>query len=119
MKKSEIEILYEEYLKRDDMIIKIDTFEYYRIIEKDHLSVNNGIVLVTIPWDIFKGSKLPCKVVDENGRIFELGKPVHYSFVGRHIPDWYMECAIVPVNNEKNPDLIGEYFAIYNSERIG
>lgn len=30
----------------------MENFEYYRIIKKDYLPVNNGTISVTIPWDI-------------------------------------------------------------------
>ena len=38
IKKSEMELLFDEYLKRDDLLLVKDNKEFHRIIRKDKIS---------------------------------------------------------------------------------
>ena len=110
--RSKMELLFEEYLKRDDLIKIIDGKEYYRIVCKEIFPARDEIVAVTLHPTL---SRLFCtdyKVIDENGNIFFLGLPIFFRFIG-DIPDWYLKTTTVPVEGVHSTDNIGDYFALY------
>ena len=107
--KSQMEIQYEEWLFREDRIIKKDGHTFFRIIRKDRLSLKDGTVVIVIPWDLLKNTN--GDYIDENGNIFRLGSPAHMSFTGT-IPTWYFETASVPVEGIHETTQIGDYLSI-------
>lgn len=109
--KNEMSIIYEKYCKRDDIKIEADGRIYYRIIHKEKLSINSGLILVTVPRELFGREKISCSVIDERGRTFELGGSVYYSFES-NIPRWYLETLTVDVINIGEVDELGDYLAI-------
>lgn len=113
-KVSEMERLYEEYINRDDLLVRIDNRDYYRIVKKESFFIFENIILITVPWELLFGSKCECKVIDENNNIFDLGKPIHINFRD-YIPEWYLNTVTVAVDNINNPNLIGEYVAIFET----
>lgn len=111
--KSQMEIAYEEYLASDDKCIKIGENTFYKIINKDKISIKNGTVLICIPRELFNHTSI-IKVRDEEDRIFNLGGPVHYSF-RCPIPRWYMETVTLTVEGIHDIDEIGDYLSWYNN----
>ncbi len=109
--KSEMDIIYEQYLERDDIKVEIDGRVYYRIIHKDKLSINGGLVLVMVPWELFAGGNIKQMIVDENENTVEFGSVAHYSF-RRPIPQWYLKAVTLDVKNIKDMDEIGDYLAL-------
>ena len=107
---SQMEIEYENYLSADDTIIEVDGKLFYKIVHKDRISLDEGIVLVCVPWKLFNDTAID-KVKDENNNVFKLGAPVHYSF-RRPVPQWYMETVTVTVNGIHEICQIGEYLAL-------
>lgn len=49
MKKSEMDILYEQYLEDDNRIYEKDGIVFYKLIKKDKLKLRGGMVLITVP----------------------------------------------------------------------
>lgn len=109
--KSEMERIFEAYLRRDDAVISIGSKEYYRIVHKDCLAAGGGMTLITIPNKLLCHSTSECTVLDENGRTLRLGPSVHYSFIG-DIPAWYLETTTVIVPEIKGPDQVGDYLTL-------
>lgn len=109
--KSEMDVIYEQYLERDDIRVEIDGRLYYRIVHKDKLSIRDGLVLVLVPSELFAGGSIKQTVVDENGNTFNLGCIVHYSF-RRPIPQWYLDAVSIEVMNVKEKEEIGDYLAL-------
>ena len=110
METSEIELLYDEYLKRDDLIIIQDDKEYYRIVRKYRISCLGGIVNITVPRTVFKNARDNLKLMDENGSVFSAGASVHFSFRGG-IPQWYLETVTISLKEITDIELIGNYIS--------
>lgn len=106
--KSEMELLYEQYLVRDDKILVCNDDKFYRIISKSRIS-KGGTVVVTLPSEMLSAVTSNCKVKDENGRTFETGKIIHLSF--KRVPKWYMRSFTIPINGINNTKDIGDYLA--------
>lgn len=110
-RKSQLETIYDEYLKRDDITVHIYNIVFYRIITKDFLLVSGGMVLARVPKKLLQGVALnKTKVIDEKGMTFELGDPLH--FIIRGIPNWYRETIELPIIGATSPEQIGDYLAI-------
>lgn len=106
--KSEMELIYDQYLLSDDNVIEADGLTYYKIIRKDRISLNNGIVLICLPSELFENGV--DKVIDEYGNVLKIGSPVFYSFGGR-VPDWYLNTITVNVCDIHEINQIGDYVA--------
>ena len=68
--KSEMELIYEAYKKRDDTVVDIDSRKYYRIVHKYILPIKEmKIVMIVIPpgGPTIKGPSY--KVIDENENV--------------------------------------------------
>ena len=81
IEKNQMKIEYENYLSADDTIIEVDGKLFYKIVHKDRISLDEGIVLVCVPWKLFNDIAID-KVKDENNNVFKLGVSVHYCFRG-------------------------------------
>lgn len=47
--KSEMEILYEQYLEDDNRIFEKDGIFFYKFVKKYKLKLRGGMVLITVP----------------------------------------------------------------------
>ena len=65
IEKNQMKIEYENYLSADDTIIEVDGKLFYKIVHKDRISLDEGIVLVCVPWKLFNDTAID-KVKDEN-----------------------------------------------------
>lgn len=105
--KSNMELIYEQYLLYEDREIAIDGNTYYKIISKTQLTSLSDDVLITLPEFFFYGRKGKT-AKDENGHTFILGDSVHMSFKCE-IPDWYMHTITLRVTNINCIEEIGDY----------
>lgn len=105
--KSQMEIEYENYLSSDDKCVKIEGNVFYKVIHKQSISLRGGVVLITVPWELFDHSSEK-RVIDENGKEFKLGEAVHYSF-HESIPEWFLKTATINVESIHEINEIGDY----------
>ena len=108
--RSELDIIYEEYL-RDDQYIEVDGKPYYRIIKKSEYTTLGGFVLIVIPKKLFHHGESMAKVKDENGNIFTLIGPAFMSFHSE-LPRWYRESYTFMIKEIKHVDEIGDFVAV-------
>ena len=115
--KSDMEIIYEEYLKDKNRLFIFQNILLYKIIHKSRLSLRDGTVLITIPWKVLSIGNGP--FFDENGNRFILGSPAHMSFRGNDgIPEWYMKTATVTVEGIHDISEIGSYIGQKNKSNV-
>ncbi len=107
--KSEMEILYEQYLTMEDKVVEIDGVKYYKIIAKERVPLRDGLVVVCLPNSFIDSTKIR-NVIDENGNTFALGNAARYSFKGM-IPRWYLETVTIEVYDVHDIDEIGQFVA--------
>ncbi len=121
MSKSEMELNYERYLKRDDLIVEVDDKKYYRIIYSRRFVIEEhsiDYVELIIPWDYIQSlqgddERLTNKIfIDENGSRFKFASSEFLSFSGR-IPEWYFKCGVFCMRWLDTPE-IGEYLSVVN-----
>ena len=108
--KSDMEIVYENYLHSDDIEIEIDDVRYFKIIEKSKVPVRDGIVTICVPSKTFKSNENNT-ILDESGKKFNISGPAFYSFRG-NVPRWYLETLTVVVNDISDENDIGSYIAL-------
>lgn len=108
--RSELDIIYEEYL-RDDQCIEVDGKPYYRIIQKSEYTSLDGFVLIVIPQKLFHHGESMAKVKDENGNVFKLTGPASMRFHSE-IPRWYLETYTFMIKEIKHVDEIGDFVAV-------
>jgi len=108
--RSKMEMEYDNYLKSGDRMIEIDGQTYHKIICKDKYSVRDGVVTICIPNNIFGRGKIST-IMDESGKMFELGGVIHFSF-GGDIPRWYLETFTVVVLGIHDENEIGSYISV-------
>ena len=108
--KSEMEIKYEQYLESDDTVLTMGNKQFFKIVSKDKLSIKNGLVLICVPWSAF-GKSCNCIAEDENGNVFELAGPAHFSF-RTSVPRWYLDTCTLEVKNIHDIDEIGWYISV-------
>lgn len=109
MEKSQMEILYENYLKSDTQSMENDGVTFYRLIKKEKVKIKGGMVLITVPIQAVENVK--DAYCDENGKDIILDLPVHMSFRG-NIPEWYVKTVTLPVTNITEISEIGEYIGL-------
>ena len=111
--KSDMEIIYEEYLKDKNRLFIFQNILLYKIIHKSRLSLRDGTVLITIPWKVLSIGNGP--FFDENGN----RSPAHMSFRGNDgIPEWYMKTATVTVEGIHDISEIGSYIGQINKSNV-
>lgn len=47
--KSEMELLYEQYLEDDKRTFEKDGIVFYKLLKKDKLKLRGGMILITVP----------------------------------------------------------------------
>lgn len=115
--KSEMEIKYEQYLGSDDTRLTIKNKQFYKIVSKNKLSFRDGFVTICIPWSAV-GNSCTCIAEDENGKLFKLVGPVHFTFRAG-IPRWYLDTITMEVKNIHNTDEIGLYISVAQHTNFG
>lgn len=111
--KSEMEIVYEKYLSEKNRLLIFHDSILYKIVHKSTISLRDGTVLITIPWEVLSLGNGP--YFDENGNQFNLGIPAHMSFRNNNgIPEWYTKTATVTVEGIHNSSEIGNYIGQKN-----
>lgn len=96
--KSEIEILYEQYLDDDNGTYEKEGIVFYKLVKKEKLiNISGGIVLITVPREAVKSIN-DC-YYDEAGNGIVIEAPIHMSFGRNGIPEWYFETLTLPVKD--------------------
>lgn len=83
--KSEMEILYEQYLEDDNRTYEKDGIVFYKLVKKDKLKLRGGMVLITVPREAVKSIN-DC-YYDEAGNRILIDVPIHMSFGRNGIPE--------------------------------
>lgn len=109
MEKSQMEILYDNYLKSDNQSIEKDGVTFYRLIKKEKVKIKGGMVLITVP--IQAVDNINDTYCDENGKHIIMDLPVHMSFRDE-IPEWYVRTVTLPVKNISEISEIGDYIGM-------
>lgn len=105
--KSEMDILYEKYLKDANRTYEKDGIVFYKLIKKEKLKLRGGMVLITVPREVVNSIN-DCYYDENKNRIF-VSAPVHMSFGRNGIPKWYFETVTLPVKDVSDVFEIGEY----------
>lgn len=105
--KSEMEILYEQYLRDDNRTFEKDGIVFYKLVKKDKLKLRGGMVLITVPREAVKSIN-DC-YYDETGNKILVDAPIHMSFGRNGIPEWYFETVTLPVKDISDVSEIGAY----------
>lgn len=105
--KSEMELLYDQYLEDENRIYEKDGLTFYKLVKKDKLKLRGGMVLITVPREAIKA--IDDCYYDENGNRILIDFPVHMSFGRNGIPKWYFETVTLPVKDISDVSEIGEY----------
>ncbi len=105
--KSEMEILYEQYLRDDNRTFEKDGIVFYKLVKKDKLKLRGGMVLITVPREVVKSIN-DC-YYDEAGNRILIDAPIHMSFGSNGIPEWYFETVTLPVKDISDVSEIGVY----------
>lgn len=116
--KSEMEFIYEKYLKRDDRSKVINGNQFYRIVYAHHFDTPKlqDYLEMIIPWEYIKSIKADEVVtadtiwIDENGNRFQVLSSAFMRFSG-DIPEWYLQCGVFSVRWIDTP-AIGNYIGI-------
>jgi len=106
-RKSEMDILYENYLKDANRTCEKDGIVFYKLVKKDKLKLRGGMVLITVPWEAVNSIN-DC-YYDENRNRILVDAPVNMSFGRNGIPKWYFETVTLPVKDISDISEIGEY----------
>lgn len=105
--KSEMEILYEQYLENENLTYEKDGILFYKLVKKEKVKLKGGMVLITVPNKAVRYIK--DSYCDENGNKILIDSPVHYSFGANDIPKWYIETVTLPVKEISDISEIGDY----------
>lgn len=105
--KSEMEILYEQYLEDDNRIFEKDGMVFYKFVKKYKLKLRDGMVLITVPREAVKSIN-DC-YYDENGNRILIDATIHMNFGKHGIPKWYFETVTLPVKDIMEVSEIGDY----------
>lgn len=107
--KSEMEILYEQYLEDDNRIFEKDGMVFYKFVKKYKLKLRGGMVLITVPREAVKS--INDRYYDEAENRFIIEAPIHMSFGRNGIPKWYFDTVTLPVKDISDVSEIGNYIA--------
>lgn len=105
--KSEMEILYEQYLEDDKRTFEKDGMVFYKLLKKDKLKLRGGMILITVPREAVKSIN-DC-YYDEAGNRVIIEAPIHMSFGRNGIPKWYFDTVTLPVKDIADVSEIGDY----------
>lgn len=107
---SNMEQKYEAFLNANDRVLKIGGTKYHKIIHKERVAFQDGIVIITVPHALFSGTGNNT-IVDENGHSFHLGPACRMNFRGE-IPQWYLNAIAVQVDGIHDISEIGNYLTL-------
>ncbi len=113
MVKSEMEKLYEAYLRSDDTVRIQDGKRYYRALTVDELTFKgHKNVIITLPYTMFEGSTHKT-IKNLDGKEFTLEGPAMIRFQLPGIPRWYLECGEYMIKNHTKEE-VGTFFRLAN-----
>ncbi|MBQ8167541.1 MAG: hypothetical protein IJZ96_11005 [Lachnospiraceae bacterium] len=110
IEKSDMEILYEQYLLDDCRIYEKDGITFYKLVDKKKIKVRGGMVLITVPRETVRN--IDDYYCDETGNKFLIETPIHMSFGANPIPQWYIETVTLPIKDISDISEIGDYLGV-------
>ena len=105
--KSELEMLYEEYLNDDERYLVINGKPYYKIIKKMEEKIHDFNVSIIIPRALLENAKSLVRICDEHGRVFSVIGPELIR--PKRMERWCIETYIYFLRDIKNAEEIGDY----------
>lgn len=105
--KSEMEILYEQYLKSENLTYEKEGMTFYKLVRKEKVKLKGGMILITVPQEAVRN--INDYYFDEDANKVLIDAPVHMSFGANAIPKWYIETVTLLVKDISDISEIGDY----------
>ena len=118
MNKSEMELIYENYLKRCDHTIIKHGVRFYQIVNSHHFSATGlqDYLEIILLWEYMNEIRKDERVkpdsiwIDENGNRYQVLSSAFIRFCGT-VPEWYLKCGVFSVKWIDTPQ-IGQYIGV-------
>ena len=102
-----LQTVFERYTKDTNAVFETEDHIYYKIIECYHFKTKISTILVAL--DIKMDLKLSDKLIDENGKIYNIKGFEMIRISTENFPDWYSKLCFVSLDGD--PYSIGDYLA--------